>query len=69
MKPAWIDLRRGDPVYDSSGARAGEVIHSTPDQVIVQLDAYRGPTFLRGKHLGGSVSRLGASLTIFTTPR
>ena len=68
MKPAWLDLRRGDPVYDSSGARAGEVVHSTPDQVIVQLDAYRGPTILQGKHLRTNVSRLGP-LVLFTTAR
>ena len=68
MKPAWLDLRRGDPVYNSSGARAGEVVHSTPDQVIVQLDAYRSPTILQGKHLRTNVSRLGP-LVLFTTAR
>jgi hypothetical protein len=69
MKPSWLDLRRGDPVFTSNGAVAGEVVSVSDSQVIVQLDAYRGPTILQGKHLAGNVSRLGASLTIFTTAR
>ena len=68
MKPAWLDLRRGDPVYNSSGARAGEVISVSDSQVILQLDAYRGPTILQGKHLAGNVTRLGTTM-LFTTAR
>ena len=68
MKPAWIDLRRGDPVFSSNGAVAGEVVSVSDSQVILQLDAYRGPTILQGKHLRTNVSRLGP-LVLFTTAR
>lgn len=66
MKPAWIDLRRGDPIYASTGARAGEVIHKSEDQVVVQLEQFSGPTFLKGPCLRGNVARLGR-LMIFTS--
>jgi hypothetical protein len=68
MKPSWLDLRRGDPVFSSNGAVAGEVISTSPSQVIVQLRDYRSPTILQGKHLRSNVSRLG-QLVLFTTAR
>jgi len=66
MKPAWRDLRRGDPIYASTGERAGEVVHMSEDQVVVQLEQFHGPTFLKGPCLRSNVARLGR-LMIFTS--
>ena len=66
MKPAWRDLRRGDVIYASTGERAGEVVHTSEGQVVVQLAQFRGPTFLKGPCLRSNVARLG-QMMIFTS--